>query len=116
MPKNTVAGSSIADDDGVCRTFEEPLDVQRDDQGQRVEGGEESSPGKNSSGSTETQPQSSNTNGEPHQPPAPTTESPLPQEVTGDSGAGTTNSSSTESGATSQGDDQATTKTSSRKK
>lgn len=121
MPKATVAGASVADEDGVCRTFE-PLPVQHGGAqppvatgdyelvavGDYEERGEGVSAGNSSSGSIETPGKSSLSSSEPHLPPVPTTESPSPQTPQDASGADTTTTSTTESGTTSPDDGSAT--------
>jgi len=110
MPKATVAGASIADADGVCRTFE-PLDVQHGGdeppvvEGDYVEGGEQSSAGNSSSESTDKPVTNSTTSGEPLPPTAPTTESPSPQTQTDTFGVGSTSTSTTGSDETSPDDE-----------
>lgn len=104
MPKATVAGASVADADGVCRTFE-PLAVQvgqADEAPAEQDGGESPSAGSNSSESGAPDEKNSNTSGEPPLSPAPTTENPSPQDPTANSAADTTNGSTTASATTSR--------------
>lgn len=120
MPKATVAGGSVADEDGVCRTFE-PLPVQHGGEeppvavGDYEEGGDGVSAGNSSSESTETPEKSSTTSDELLPLPAPTTESPSPQTPQDTSGADTTITSTTESDTTSP-DDGSTTAAKGRKR
>lgn len=105
MPKNTVAGPSIADDDGVTRTFEEPLGLEpRTDE--EADGGERPLAGSNSSESGEMQPPNSYRNDGQSLGTAPNAGPLSPQDPTDDSDVSSpTTTSSTESGETSLSDD-----------
>lgn len=124
MPKATVAGASIADEDGVCRTFE-PLPVQHGGEEPPVaegdsveeEGGETPSAGNSSLESSPTPGQSSLTSDQPPRLTAPSAEQSSAPEQTPDSDAASpTTTSTTESGTTSPSDSASTTKAGSRKR